>query len=349
MILTPLQIGAQNLLFRCAKLSSGDSVLVILEDPELGWYKRDIAEVIIDEALALGIQTRLMTVSGPTNEVKDDLLIEMENYDCTIFFARIGDQDRFEANSFKSKRVMSYVRNARALASSFGTASYIALQELKNNINNLLSSSEEIHIRCPKGTDIRSRNPGYKSELINDVRILRFPVVVPAPVGASLTSGKVVLDNYLTPTGSKVYQPGSLPMSSPIAFYVNNGQIVNFEGDAQLIEDIKTHYRTVAGQFNITWDAVHSWHAGIHPGTSYSYDPAVNPDRWSNSLFASPKFLHFHTCGNYAPGEICWMVENPTVSIAGQALWDNGVLRPELFESTDACLKKWPDLYTLFG
>ena len=100
MILTPLQIGAQNLLFRCAKLSSGDSVLVILEDPELGWYKRDIAEVIIDEALALGIQTRLMTVSGPTNEVKDDLLLEMENYDCTIFFARIGDQDRFEANSF---------------------------------------------------------------------------------------------------------------------------------------------------------------------------------------------------------------------------------------------------------
>jgi hypothetical protein len=22
--------------------------------------------------------------------------------------------------------------------------------------------------------------------------------------------------------------------------------------------------------------------------------------------FANPRYLHFHTCGNYAPGEIAW-------------------------------------------
>ena len=36
---------------------------------------------------------------------------------------------------------------------------------------------------------------------------------------------------------------------------------------------------------------------GIHPGAEdnkfYEYDP----DKWSNTVFGQPKYLHFHTCG----------------------------------------------------
>ena len=60
--------------------------------------------------------------------------------------------------------------------------------------------------------------------------------------------------------------------------------------------------------FSIDEKAVHSWHSGIHPGINYSKKISFNPDMWSNTMFVSSKYLHFHTCGNYAPGEICWMV-----------------------------------------
>ncbi len=343
-----LKIGAQNLLINCAELRRGDSLLIILEDPELGWYKKDVAEAIIAEASELEITVNLITVPGPTNKPDNDLTRAMADYDCTIFFARIGDQDRFEFNSCNAKRVMSYARSAESLASSFGTSHYKGLQELKRCINSILVSAKVIDIRCPKGTSIVTQNAKHEFDAIQDVTIRRFPVVVPAPMDASLTSGKVVLDNYLTPTGSKVYQPESLQISSPVEIYVHNGKIDTIIGDEDVVQSIKRHYMAVAAQFNLSWETVHSWHAGIHPGVFYNHKPEINPDRWSNTLFASPKFLHFHTCGDYAPGEICWMIENPSIFVDGKSLWHDGVLRPEIFDKSKDCLEKWPDLQKLF-
>ena len=52
----------------------------------------------------------------------------------------------------------------------------------------------------------------------------------------------------------------------------------------------------------------------------------ANPDLWSNTIFGSPGYLHFHTCGDYPPGEICWMVAAPTVTADGRAIWRGGAL-----------------------
>ena len=78
--------------------------------------------------------------------------------------------------------------------------------------------------------------------------------------------------------------------------------------------------------FGIDPDVVHSWHAGLHDGCPAGLDPHGDPDLWSNTVFGSPAWLHLHTCGAYAPGEICWMVADPTVEVDGRALWQDGVL-----------------------
>ncbi len=111
---------------------------------------------------------------------------------------------------------------------------------------------------------------------------------------------------------------------------------------------VKNHYEYVSKLFNINKNVVHSWHAGIHPGIIYNNAVDENPDRWSNTIFASPKYLHFHTCGNYAPGEICWMIANHTIKLDGIPIWENGKLNVRSFDETLECINKWQDLKVLY-
>ena len=108
--------------------------------------------------------------------------------------------------------------------------------------------------------------------------------------------------------------------------HIENGRICGFDGDAAEIAAIRRHYARVSGRFGIDADVVHSWHAGIHAGCRFDGRPGDNPDLWSNSVFGHPRYLHFHTCGDYAPGEICWMVANPSIVADGEVLWADGRL-----------------------
>tara|TARA_B100000214_G_C23830742_1_gene564047 strand:- start:214 stop:828 length:615 start_codon:yes stop_codon:yes gene_type:complete len=181
-----------------------------------------------------------------------------------------------------------------------------------------------------------------------DVSVERFPLGVSQPVLCNSFTGRVALTRYLTPTGSSVYQPATLSIPKIVYAEVEKGQIVRFSGDKDTVTKVNKHYAHVAKLFGIDGSIVHSFHAGIHPGASYLYSASENPDRWSNNVFTNPKFLHFHTCGAYAPGEICWMILNPTINIDGNNLWEQGQLKTERFEKTRACLDEWPELISLF-
>ena len=85
------------------------------------------------------------------------------------------------------------------------------------------------------------------------------------------------------------------------------------------------------------------------PVQTYAKPAADDPDRWSNNVFTNPRFLHIHTCGAYAPGEICWMVQDPTVSVDGRDLWRQGRLNVYAFEPLQREAEKWPVLVELFA
>jgi hypothetical protein len=181
-----------------------------------------------------------------------------------------------------------------------------------------------------------------------DVSVRRFPMGVPAPVDAAGFSGRVALANYLTPTGSQPYEPAAVAIGQPVFARIGRGRILGLDGNEDEVRTITGHYGFVAGLFGIDPNAVHSWHAGIHPACAYTMDAAADPDRWSNTVFTNPRFLHFHTCGDYAPGEICWMVLDPTVSIDGVDLWEEGKLCVSRFDETAACIREWPELRMLY-
>ena len=343
-----LSVGVDNLLINCADLKVGDDLLIIRERESLGWYKNDISEVVATAAIKKGIKTSIIDVGKPDNSEKKSLIKEVNEHSCTIFFARIGDQDRFEEKKYATKRVMSYVRSAESLSSTFGTTNYHSNIALKNSIDSILSEAKRITITCPLGTNISGHIRNNSKEKDNEVSVYRFPLVVAKPINCSLFSGNVVLNNYLTSTGSKVYEPNFLKINKPINFKIDNGYITNVEGIEEDLKSINDHYDFVSKKFNLDRNCVHSWHPGLHPGVHYDKNIEQDPDQWSNTVFASPKFLHFHTCGNYAPGEICWMLKNHSVFVDNLPLWQNGHLTPFNFKNTSECLEKHKEIKSLF-
>jgi hypothetical protein len=341
--------GARNLLLNGAGLKAGADILILHEDPALAWYDRDAPLAVAAVARDLGMSAKLLEVGAPDNDRDPRVTEAIAAHGCTIFFARLGDQDRFADPAPGKTSVMCYARDAAALASAYGRTDHRAFLDLKAAVNDILLGADRIDISCPLGTEISGGLSGEDRASREDVSLRRFPLGVPQPLAASGYSGRVALAHFLTPTGSKVYDPPFLALEKPVFAEVASGRIAGFTGDPDIVARVREHYKTVSEKFDIDADAVHSWHAGIHPGCAYPSSAAEDPDRWSNSAFTNPRFLHFHTCGSYPPGEICWMVLDPTVAIDGLNLWENGRLHPEAFAQSSRCLEDWPELGPLFA
>jgi hypothetical protein len=343
-----LQRGACNLLVDCAGLGNDDSILIVHEKPELGWWDAEVVESVAQQASALGISVELLETDSPTNQRDENIQQAMLRYNCTLFFARVGDQDRFAEPTAGKKIVMCYTRDNDMLASEFGCAPYQAMKQFKLVLDSVITASSKIEITCPQGSHLIGLMEPVAAVEAADVSILRFPMGIVSPIPAERFSGRVALTGYLTPTGSAVYEPASLKLDSRTMAIIDNGKITGFDGPDDQVKLIEAHYQRVASQFNLEPYVVHSWHAGIHPGLVFSCSEDDNPDLWGNTVFNHPRYLHFHTCGTHAPGEISWLLQDHTVTLDGIELWRNGRLQPENFELSRQCLRNFPDVGALF-
>ncbi len=342
-----LALGARNLLQQCGGFTSGGEILIVCEDPALGWYDEALGEVICGQARELGLIPRTLVVGAPSDPLSPEAEGLIESHGNCIYLARIGDQDRFAEILPGKTKVMCYVRTPELLASAFGTTSHRAMQALKKAVDRVLLSAGRIEIVCPLGSRV-SGAPSGEGGNSAEVSVQRFPLGVPHPLPAQGFSGEVVLARYLTPTGSQPYDPPFIAIEGQVVARIEQGRIASFSGDAAAVASVERHYERVSKLFDIDPAAIHSWHAGLHPGCAYPWAAAEDPDRWSNTVFNNPRVLHFHTCGAYAPGEICWMLLDHSVYVDGVALWEDGRLRPERLEQTRACLEEWPELTLLF-
>ena len=89
--------GARNLVLNCAGLKAGDKVLIVHEDPAFAWYDLDAPLAVAAEARNLGMSATLLEVGAPDNDCDSRVAEAIAAHDCSIFFARIGDRDRFAA------------------------------------------------------------------------------------------------------------------------------------------------------------------------------------------------------------------------------------------------------------
>ena len=324
-------------------MAPGQTLLVLAEDPQLGYYDSRIAGAVIEAARGMGLHPLLREVAFTPDAPPPDapLLAEMGAADRVLFLARLGDQLRFDPAFDAIRPVVSYALDAEALRSDFGRAHHHAFEALKYRINTALASAHTIRVTCPLGTDFSGPGAPFPDQG-GEVGVTRFPMAVFAPVPAAPYAGVIAQAGFLIGTGSRYYDPYALPLDDVLRVHVDGNRILGFDGTPADVDRAARHYREIGARFGIDWAFVHSWHAGIHPGCAFAGLAGDSPERWSGSAFGSPRVLHFHTCGAYAPGEISLNVIDPTVTLDGVKVWDTGRLHPDRIAGGVDILAQYP-------
>ena len=347
----PLARATENLLSHCAGLKPGMRLVIVRETEGSGYYDDHIAQTVARAAPASGIRTTLCTVpfQASVDGLDSELADMMAGADCTIFFARLGDQVRFRALPKGTRAVVCYTLDLASLGSAFGTAHYGAFTALKLAIDDMIADAGEIRVTCPRGTDFAGPGPGWHQKPKEDVTVIRFPMSVFAPVPAAEFSGHAALAGFLMGTGSRYYEPYGRSLPGQLVAHFENGILTGFSGDPADVAAANHHYDDISARFGIERNVVHSWHAGIHPGCGF-HDPVERCFlRWSGGAFGNPRILHFHTCGAYAPGEISWNILDPTIRIDGVAVWEDGRLHPDRIPGGAEILDRYPCAAAIFA
>ena len=320
--------GARNLLVNCVDLSSGQTMLLVTEDRQIDYFDNDTAEIIAQEARDMG--AKVMTVATPRvdgpDDVPDALMSAMTHVDHTVFLNRIGDQMRFKSLPGDGTKTMVYTLDVKTLASRSTGFDHGFMTRLVDLFNNAIDGKKRWQVTCAEGTNVQGVMPAPEpaTNLGGGFSVRLFPMSVHKPIPAGSMNGQIVLQRWVTGTNTHAYSPEVYYLKSPITVHVENGHAVAFDGDKSEVESFQAHGRMVAEKFGLDETLIHSWHSGLNPGTGYFADAKADPVRWNGMIFGSPRHLHFHTCGDYPPGEINWHIIDPTVTFDGEAFLENG-------------------------
>ena len=323
------RLGALNLLTNCVRLEPGDTLLLIEEAPGLGYFDDRVARTIAREARDLGAKVLTFTTpraDGP-HDVPPSLTAAMMHVDHAVFVNRIGDQMRFRSLPGSCTKTTVYALDEPTLASRAATLHHDFMERMIGAFNAELSSKRRWRITCPAGTDVSGEVPETTARpqgSDGEFAVRLFPMSIHRPVPGGSMNGEIVLQRWITGTNTNVYSPEVHYLDSPITVVVECGHAVELRGEAHAVGAFRAHSRAVGDRFGLDETLVHSWHAGLNPGTRYFARAKDDPVRWNGVIFGSPRHLHFHTCGDYPPGEINWHVIDPKVELDGEPFLDSG-------------------------
>ena len=339
------------MLVNCAGAKAGEHLLILHERAELGVYGAGLAEATAEAAAALGltVSEREVGVLDKADKLPAEIARALAAADHAVFFARLGDQLQFKAMPGAARPIVGYALDEAMLGSPFGRTDHRAMVALKEAIDRALKCARDIRVTCPLGTDMRGSVDPMRATEGTCTTTQRFPLSVFTPLAAADFSGRIALARFLVGTGSHYYRPYGLPLADVSFADIGGGRILDLSGSTDEVARIRNHYAHVGDLLGVDAGVVHSWHAGIHPACRYDTRVSANYERWSSGAFGNPRILHFHTCGDYAPGEICWNVIDPTITVDGVALWEDGALRPERVAGGADILAQYPDAAAIFG
>lgn len=357
-----IEEGARNLLVNCAGARAGERLLILEEDPALGHYGEGLAEAIARCAERLGLSAERCPVPFDPmgGRLPEAVSARVGDADHVLWLARLGDQTRFAPDPAMPRAVVCYAVDREMLGSPFGTIDHGAMLALKRAVDAAIAGAGEIRVTCPLGTDFHGAPPKPRpddkaahadvpGDVPGDVKVSRFPMPVFSPIDAAGFSGRVALARFLIGTGSVYYEPFMLELADTCHVRFEGNRIIGYDGPDDACAAIRAHVGHVSTMLGLDGACVHSWHAGIHPGCAYRGVARDNPGRWGGSAFGNPRLLHFHTCGDYAPGEICWNVLDPTIVLDGVPLWEHGRLRIENLPGAAAIFESCPALSRCFA
>jgi len=321
--------GARNLLEKCMGLAPGHQLLIVAEPDGSGHYDAALAPFIAQQATSLGAKVAVQTLApgkGP-EDVPDFLFEAIGAASHTLFLNRIGDQLRFRPLPGAGVKSISYTLDMGYLGSAFAVAPHRALEELHRRVLARLAASTRYSIRCALGSSL-SMDCGALLQSLGSVggfTVQNFPVMIVPPVPADRLNGRLVLSHALTSTGIHEYPGSIIRLTSPITLTLIDGQITSLEGESALLAQVEAQLDRVDTLFGGAGRRLGSWHTGINPFTYFLTPALADLDRWSGVSFGSPRYTHFHLCGE-PPGDICGQMFDATITFDDTVIWDRGRL-----------------------
>ena len=103
--------GAINLIRGCLGAVARKNILLVCEDHKYGWYDEEAAESVHRQLTIEGANVTKIIVGLPTNKPNMAVKSAMQEADEVIFFARLGDQGRFNSHYSECSSIMSYALN----------------------------------------------------------------------------------------------------------------------------------------------------------------------------------------------------------------------------------------------
>ena len=151
-----LAAGADNLLGCCIGAKAGERLLVLREDSSHGFYDCAVSAFVADYARVIGLDVTEIEVDAPESGrgLPMSVAKAMLNVDHALFFARIGDQLRFEVMPGHCSKTISYAFDAACLGSRFGTTPHHLMRATQGADRSRVAVAGEIRITCPLGTDV---------------------------------------------------------------------------------------------------------------------------------------------------------------------------------------------------
>ena len=329
--------GAQNLLRNCVGLQSGQQLLIVREPDSECYYDQLAPDTVEREAVSMGAQVhslRTPTVMGP-DDAPEFLRITLEHVDHTVFFSRIGDQMRFYPLPGPGTKTMCYALDAQMLAGEACRVPYQLTLETLSYVQSRLDHTTHWRVTCPSGTDISgSSEPVVGAPDPKTAFTIRlFPLGPFRTFSCAEASGRLV-SRWLPGSATHRYEPYGLILEEPVALMIEHGRIIDFEGPSRIAQMARDHYEHVGSCFDIDPFVVHSWHGGTNPKIFYPGSAESDIERWNGVLHSHPRYIHFHTCGAYNPGEIAVGLVDASVFINDEPYWEQG--RLTLLDRDDA-------------
>jgi hypothetical protein len=320
--------GARSLIEDAIEAQAGDTLAIVAEDPRLGIYDAAVPECVADVAREMGIEVQIIPVGDHAGlgEVPPDVSRALAECDHVLFHARLGDTLRFSDIPGGATKTMSYALDIGVLGGPSCTVPHRVMEAIRTAYNQQVNAAQSWRVTCPLGTDISGTQDvdAVAAGKAEDFTVTRYPVCAPRPLPCNTASGVIAVANWLMASGNRQYPDDEVMLPVPVMAQVENGRIRDFDGPAAEVDRVRAQYLRVGALFGLDPFTVHSWHAGMNPGTFYHLRATAGLERWGKVAFANPRYLHFHTCGNYAPGEIAWTLFDASAAFDGVDFWRDG-------------------------
>lgn len=320
--------GARSLIEDAIGAGAGDMLAIVAEDPGLGVYDAVVPLVVADVADEMGIAVRMVPVGehAGLGELPVGVAAALAECDHVLFHSRLGDTLRFSEIPGTASKTMSYALDAGVLGGPSCAVPHRVMERIRAAYDVHADRARTWRITCPLGTDISGTQDVEKVAQgeAEDFAVTRYPVCAPRPLPCATASGVVAVANWLMASGNRKYPCDEVMLPEPVNAHVETGQIVEFDGPGHLVDRVRAQYQRVGALFGLDPFNVHSWHAGMNPGCFYPARAKAGIERWGKIAFANPRYLHFHTCGNRAPGEIAWSLFDASAEFDGVHFWKDG-------------------------